>query len=155
MQRGSKQQQFRPKKLKKRDLESPIMPDQRMLPADMLEDMHRRKLEREARHAVWGERQKRRTKHYIAGAIIGLLVVNYLFTWTGHASLLVQIPVYAVYGIYVALMRPSPAHAALVTIACGLIASWLGGVHLGPFALAMSAMFWGLIGCAVGAAEME
>ena len=146
---------YRPKKLRKIDLESPIMPDQRMLPDDMLENIHRRKMDRVERHRKWDDRQKRRTKHYIVGAILSLLIINYLFTWTGHVSLLVQIPVYALYGVYLAFMRPGPAHAALITIACGLLTTWIGGLHIGPLALALSAMLWGGIGCAVGAAEMD
>lgn len=143
---------YEPKRFRRHALRTPMRAAESKLPAEIRDDLHGRRLQIADRLDPLGNRARRRARFYVAGAVIGLPLVTMLFTPLGLGSLWIQIPIAAVYGLYVAYMRPLGMVSGLAMVAAGMLTVTLAGYRLGP-EMIFPCFAWLVIGRMVGAQE--
>ncbi|MGE0190747.1 MAG: hypothetical protein AB7T63_01785 [Planctomycetota bacterium] len=140
-----------PKRHDRVGLERPVTYGMRVLPQAELDKLHQQNVAQEARWAWNAPHRLRRVRLNVIGAVIGMILFNGLVIPSGIAWTWWQVPVYAAYGLVVALRRPGVAEASLSTVAAGLVLVALAGRGVAaPYAL-LACVVWGALGAIVGA----
>jgi hypothetical protein len=124
------------------------------MPPAMRDEAVQREQELAARFDLWSPRNVRRLRHYVAGSLIGLPLLNWFFMPIGFGYLWIQLPVAALFGVVMALFSPRGAAAGFLLLGAGLLTLLLAGYRIGFCAGTMflfAAYF--AIGLALGVSE--
>ncbi|MEZ6010121.1 MAG: hypothetical protein R3F05_20490 [Planctomycetota bacterium] len=131
-------------------LERPVTYGMRVLPQADLDKLHAEHVEQEARWAWNAPRRMRRIRMNVIGAVLGMVLFNGLVIPAAIAWTWWQIPVYALYGVVIALRQPGMGEAALWTVAAGLSLVLLAGRGIAFPYVMLACSVWGALGAIVG-----
>lgn len=147
---------FKPKKLGRESLDTPLEPQWRVMGADQEKRLHERTVEQYRRFQVWGPRMRRRLRIYVLGTAAGFAVVGWLFLLATWRTLWIFGGVGAALGAVVAVLRPSDFLCGLLYALTGLAGSviLMRNVGLGAIGIVLSCtLFFFVVGVALGRVE--
>ena len=145
---------FKPQRLDRHALDVAVGPTLRSMPPLIRDEIVEREQELAARFDLWSPRNVRRVRHYVAGSMVGLPLLNWLFTPLGFGALWIQLPLAGVFGVVMGLFSPRGAAAGFLLLGTGLLTLLLAGYSIG-FSISTVFVFaaYFAIGLALGVSE--
>ena len=144
---------FAPARLDPADLQRPVTRGQRALPNAELERLRQQHRAREVDWRRLNPRMIRRLKLYSLGAVLTLPFV-FRFILMPVSFSFWHLPIYALFGVYLAYMRPTPRHAVPATFAlAAALALTAPRVVFSPFSVFYCVLGVLGVGYAIGVIE--
>lgn len=151
---GTKPPPFKPQRLDRHALDVQMGPTLRSMPPLMRDEIVEREQDLAARFDMWSARNVRRVRHYVAGSMVGLPLLNWLFTPLGLDALWIQLPLAGVFGVIMGLFSPRGMAAGFLLVGTGLLTLLLAGYAI---VLSFGTLFvfiaYFMVGLALGVSE--
>jgi hypothetical protein len=145
---------FKPQRLDRHALDVQVGPVLRSMPPAMRDELVEREQDLAQRFDLWSPRNVRRVQHYVAGSLVGLPLLNWLFTPLGFHALWIQLPIAGVFGVVMGLFSPRGVAAGFLLVGTGLLTLLLAGYGLSfSFGSVIVFVAYFAIGLALGVSE--
>jgi hypothetical protein len=147
---------FKPKKLDRESLETPLEPQWRVMGPDAEHRLHEKSKAQYRRFRSFGARSRRRVRVYTLGTAIGFAAIAWLLIDASLRTIWVFGGVGAALGIVVAILRPTDYLCGLLYGMAGLAGYWWlrpGGGRVGVLMAMLTLLCFGTIGIACGRVE--
>lgn len=144
---------FEPRRLSQRDLRVPVTAGQRLLPPACREEQVRRRRALVDRTDPLGPHMQWRMRHYVLRAVVCVPIVTWFFTPIGFQALWIQLPLAALFGLAVAVVRPSEGIAGWLLMGTGALTLGLTGNFTIGFGTVLALFAYFVCGMFVGLAQ--
>lgn len=143
---------FRPQRLAPHALDVTVNEHVRAMPPAMRDEVLERERTLAGRFDLWSPRAIRRVRHYVAGSLVALPLLHWLFSPIGFHCLWIQLPLAGLFGVVMGLFALRGAAAGCALLATGVLTHLLAGYRLGMGSVLILACYF-VVGLALGVSE--